>query len=107
MLVRLRPRALARVDDEQEEVDAGRAGDHRAHEALVAGDVDERQAAAVGQVERRVAELDRDAARLLLGQAVGVLARERAHERSLAVVDVTGCADGQRTSRLDQAVLDR
>ena len=106
MLVRLRPRALAGVDDEQEEVDAGRAGDHRAHEALVAGDVDEREPAAVGQVERRVAEVDRDAARLLLGQPVGVLARQRAHEPRLAVVDVPGGADGQRASRLDQAVLD-
>ena len=41
VLVRLRPCALARVDHQQEEVDAGRAGHHRAHEALVAGDVDE------------------------------------------------------------------
>ena len=37
VLVRLRPRALARVDHEQEEVDAGRARDHVAHEALVPG----------------------------------------------------------------------
>ena len=36
MLVRLRPRALARVDHEQEQVDPARAGDHRADEALVA-----------------------------------------------------------------------
>ncbi len=41
VLVRLRPRALARVDHEQEEIDARRAGDHRAHEALVPRDVDE------------------------------------------------------------------
>ena len=41
VLVRLRPCALARVDHEQEEVDAGRAGDHRAHEALVPGHVDD------------------------------------------------------------------
>ena len=37
VLVRLRPRALAGVDDEEEEVDPGRSRDHRAHEALVAG----------------------------------------------------------------------
>ena len=54
------------------QVDPGRAGDHRAHEALVAGHVDDRQPPAGRQRERRVAELDRDAARLLLRQPVGV-----------------------------------
>ena len=69
VLVRLRPRALVRVDHEQEEVDAGRAGDHRAHEALVPGHVDDRQLRPVGQLERRVAEVDRDAALALLAAA--------------------------------------
>ena len=88
VLVRLRARPLARVDDEQEQVDAGRARHHRAHEALVAGDVDHRQPAAARQVERRVAELDRDPPRLFLGQPVGVRARQRLDERRLAVIDV-------------------
>ena len=96
MLVRLRPRALARVDHEQEEVDPGRARDHRAHEALVAGHVDEGELRAVGQLERGVAERDRDPALALLRQPVGVLAGERADEPGLAVVDVPGGADGQR-----------
>ena len=62
MLERLRARALLRVDHEQEQVDAGRAGDHRAHEPLVTRDVDERSAPSVRKLERRVAEVDRDAA---------------------------------------------
>ena len=107
VLVRLRARTFLRVDHEQEEVDAGRAGDHRAHEPLVPGHVDEREAAAVGQLERRVAEVDRDPARLLLGQPVGVLAGERAHEPGLAVVDVAGGADGQRHARTDGRRLRR
>ena len=49
-----------------------------------------------GSAQRRVAERDRDAARLLLGQPVGVDAGERAHERGLAVVDVPGGAERQR-----------
>jgi len=40
------------------------------------------------QRRERVAELDGDAARLLLGQVGGVDARERAQQRGLAVVDV-------------------
>ncbi len=99
MLVRLRARALLRVDHEQEEVDAGGSGDHRAHEPLVAGHVDEREASPVRQLERGVAQVDRDSARLLFGQPVGVLARERAHEPRLAVVDVAGRADRQRHAR--------
>ena len=62
VLVRLRARPLAGVDHEQEEVDARGAGDHRADEALVAGDVDDREAPPVRELERRVAEVDRDTA---------------------------------------------
>ena len=50
----------------------------------------------LGQLERRVAEVDRDPARRLLGQPIRVLARERPDERRLAVVDVPGGADRQR-----------
>ena len=99
VLERLRSRALGRVDHEQEEVDPGRAGDHRAHEPLVAGHVDQREPASVRQLERRVAEVDRDPAPLLLRQPVGVLARQRPHEPRLAVVDVPGSADRQRHVR--------
>ena len=98
MLVCLRPRTLGGVDHEQEEVDTRGAGDHVADEALVPRDVDERQAPPVRKLERRVAEVDRDAALLLLGQAVGVLAGERAYEPRLAVVDVARGSYGERRS---------
>ena len=62
MLVRLRPRAFVRVDHEQEQVDPRRAGDHRAHEALVSGHVDQREPPPVEKLERRVAEVDGDPA---------------------------------------------
>ena len=99
MLVRLRARALAGIDHEEEEVDPGRARDHRAHEALVARNVDHGEPAPVGELERRVAEVDRDPAPLLLGQPVGVLPRQRPHEPRLPVVDVTRGSDGQRHVR--------
>ena len=106
VLVRLRPCPLAGVDHEQEEVDPGRAGDHRAHEALVPGHVHERELRPVGQLERRVAERDRDPALPLLRQPVGVLARQRANEPGLAVVDVSGCPDRQRhPNRLSNSLL--
>ena len=54
------------------QVDARRARDHRAHEPLVARDVDHRQLPPARQRQRRVAELDRDPALALLGQPVGV-----------------------------------
>ena len=58
MLERLRPRALRRVDHEQEKVDAGRAGDHVPDEALVSWAVDEGQVQAAWKFQRRVAEVD-------------------------------------------------
>ncbi len=63
------------------------------------GHVDHRQPAAGRQVERRVAELDRDPALALLRQPVGVDARERADEHGLAVVDVAGGPEGERVHR--------
>ena len=107
VLVRLRPRALGRVDDEQEEVDPGRAGDHVADEALVPGHVDDGEPPPVRQLERRVAEVDRDAALLLLGQPVGVLARQRPDEPGLAVVDVARGAEDQRHATLIPGPLRR
>jgi hypothetical protein len=58
-------------DDEQHEVDASDAGQHRAHETFVAGHVHERRHHVVGDRRMREAELDGDAARLLLLEAVG------------------------------------
>ena len=77
----------------------GRARDHRADEALVARHVDDREPAAVGELERRVAEVDRDPAPLLLREPVGVLPGQRPDEPRLAVVDVARGADGQRHQR--------
>ena len=51
--------------------------------------------------EVREAELRRDAARLLDGQAIGIDPGQRANERRLAVIDVPGsaedCGDGPCT----------
>src|SRR5712691_10930020 len=86
ILVRLRPCAFGRVDHEQEEVDPGRARDHRPDEPLVPGNVDQRQTSPVRKLERRVTEVDGNAAVLLLGQPVRVLPSERAHKPRFAVV---------------------
>ncbi len=106
MLVRLRACALGGVDDEQEEVDPRRAGDHVADEPLVTRDVDEGDPPAVGQVERCVAEVDRDPALLLLGQAVRVLPGQGPDEPGLAVVDVAGRPEAQTRHDLGTHVRD-
>ena len=100
VLVRLRSRALPRVDHEQEEVDARRAGDHRPDEPLVPRHVDQGEPASVDELERRVPEVDRDAAPLLLREAVRVLPGHGSDEPGLAVVDVPGGADRQRHLRV-------
>src|SRR5262249_45922645 len=66
---------------------AGRARDHGLDEALVARHVDEPEAARP-DVEVGEAELDGDAALLLLLEPVGVDAGQRPDERGLAVIDV-------------------
>ena len=64
-------------------------------EPLVAGDVDEPDLDAVA-LEVGEAEVEGDAAPLLLRQPVAVDAGERPHQGGLAVVDVTGGADDER-----------
>ena len=56
---------------------------------LRVGHVDYAHGADLIEHERREPELDGDAAALLLRQPIGVDAGERAHERRLAVIDVT------------------
>ena len=89
---RLRHHALVRRDDEHREVDAADARQHVLHEALVAGDVDDLDREA-GLLEEREPQIDGDAPRLLLGQAIRVDSGEGLHEGGLAVVDVAGGAD--------------
>ena len=93
MLLGLRHHAVVGCDGEQHEIDAVRAGEHVADEALVAGDVDDTGAGAVGQREVGEAEVDRNPALLFFFEAVGVLAGERLDERGLAVIDMAGGAD--------------
>src|SRR5204863_264430 len=60
-------------------------------EVLVTRDVDDPQVGrSLRQVEVSEAQVDGDAAGLFLGQAVGVGAGERAHQRALAMIDVAG-----------------
>ena len=93
MLDRLRLDALGRRHDQQRGIDAGGAGQHVVHEALVARHVDEAELPAVAQVAVGVAEIDGDAARLLFLQAIGVDAGQRFDQRGLAVVDMACGAD--------------
>src|ERR1700674_1514819 len=93
MLLGLRHHAVVGGDGEEYEVDAVRAGEHVADEALVPGDVDDAGAGIVGKGEVGEAEIDRNAALLFFFEAVGVLAGERFDERGLAVIDMTGGAD--------------
>jgi hypothetical protein len=82
-------------DHEQRRVDAVGARQHVAHEALVAGDVDERRDQVPSQINVREAQVDRDPPLLLLLEPVGIGAGEGAHQRALAVVDVARGPDDQ------------
>ena len=92
MLAGLRLNGFVGRDREQHQVDAADAGQHVFDEALVARHVHETQPEIGRQLQVREADIDRNAAPLLLFQAVSVDARECFHERGFAVVDVAGRA---------------
>ena len=93
VLGRLWHRAFVRGNAKDRDIHAERRADHRAQEPLVAGNVDHTRGTDPGQLQVRVACLQRDPAPLLLWKAIGVDSRERLHQRRLAVIDVPGGAD--------------
>ena len=93
MLLGLRHHPIVGGDDEKGEVYAGDAGQHVADEAFVTGDVDESQHPAALEIDIGEAEVDRQAAGLLLRQPVGIDAGERLDQGGLAVIDVSGGGD--------------
>ena len=95
VLARLRHHRLVGGDDEQDRVDPAGARQHVLHEALVPGHVHERHVEPA-DLRVREPEIDRDPARLLFLQPIGIGAGQRLDQRALAVVDVPGGADDDR-----------
>ena len=93
VLQRLWHHAIVGRHDQQGVVDAHGPGGHGVDEFFVAGHVDDAQHLPIGQWQVGVAQLDGDAALLLLFEPVGVGAGQRAHQGGFAVVDVPGGAD--------------
>ena len=93
MLFGLRHDSFVRGNDEEGDVDAGRAGEHVLDEAFVTGDVDDAGLDAIGQRKRGEPEIDRDAAPFLFFPPIGIDPGERLYERGLAVVDMSRGAD--------------
>ena len=110
VLLRLWLPALGRRHHEQAGVDPTDAGQHVAQEPHVARHVDEADRRPRRQHRVGEAEVDRQAAALLLLEPVGVGARQGQHQRRLAVVDVPGGGDdphvaGGRQPRADRAAM--
>ena len=85
--------AVVRGHYEQHQVDGGDAGDHVFDEFFMAGHIDDGS----GIAEMGKADVDGQAARLLLLQAIGIDAGERLDQGGLAVIDVTGGAENKMT----------
>ena len=80
-------------DDEQGDVNAGRASQHVLDERFVTGDVHDTRLDPAGQRQGGKAEIDRDATALFFFPTVGVHTGERFHQCGLSVVDVSRGAD--------------
>jgi hypothetical protein len=93
MLDGLRHHAVIGGHDHQRVVHIADPRQHVLEEALVARHVDKADQLAVRQRHIGKTEIDREAARLLLRQPVGVDAGQRANERRLAMVDMSGRRD--------------
>ena len=88
MLSGLRHRSIVGGNDEQREVDPGSTGKHVVDQLFMAGNIDETEFFGIG-----IAEVDRDASRLLFFQAVAINAGQGFDQRCFAVIDMAGGAD--------------
>ncbi len=93
VLTRLRFDGFIGGNNEQHQVDPAHPGQHVLDEALVARHVHKPQPQGRAELQVRKAQIDGDPATLFLFQAIGIDARERFHERGLAVIDMAGGAD--------------
>ena len=97
MLASLRLDALVCRDDQQDEINSADSGEHVAHEALVAGNVDEAEAQALAVIDRefkvREAQINRYSATFFFLQPVGVDAGQCLDQRGFAVINVAGGTD--------------
>nr|WP_240787078.1 hypothetical protein [Ramlibacter rhizophilus] len=91
--------AVVGGDHQQREIDAADAGDHVAHESLMAGHVDESDQRSPGRRTVGETQVDRDPAGLFLRQPVGVDAGQGAHQQRLAMVDMAGSGDDHDPER--------
>ncbi|MEZ5831798.1 MAG: hypothetical protein R3D05_11515 [Dongiaceae bacterium] len=88
VLTGLRHDAVIGGHNQQHEIDAGRAGQHVVHELFMARHVDEADDPAIRPRPIGKAEIEGDAARLFLRQAVGVDTGQCPHQCRLAMVDM-------------------
>jgi len=100
VLPRLRHDALICGDHQQDQVNAGNAGQHVLDETLVAGHVNDRCLAPRRQHELGKADVDGDAPGLLFGETVGLDPRKGPNQSGFSVVYVAGGADDQVLQRL-------
>ena len=92
MLARLRHDGLVCRHVQHHEIHSADARHHVPDEPFVPRHVDERQCDVVFDGVRK-SEVDCDAARLLFLKAIGIGARQREHERALAVIDMSRGTD--------------
>ena len=92
MLARLGFDGFIGGNHKKNQIDSTRAGKHVADEPLVPGHIHESDAH-VAEIEKREAKINRDPAALLFLEAIRMRARERGHERRLAVINMPGCSD--------------
>ena len=101
MFERLRHNPVIDGDCQKRKIDPACACEHRVNEALVAGNIDEADRLPRSRGHIGEAQVNRDAAGLLILQPVASDARQRFDQSRLAVIDVTGEADNHGGASVD------
>ena len=105
MLDRLRHDAFIGVYDQQHHAQSGQAGDHVLDKSLVAGNVDDAGARAVGQIQIGEAQVNRQAPPLFFLRRIRIDTGQGLYQGRLAMVYVAGRPDDDMSCHLRTASL--
>jgi hypothetical protein len=94
VLACLRHHAFVSSNNEREQIDPMRTGEHVFDEAFMAGNVNEPDPE-IAELEIRETEIDRNAATLFFGKAIRICPCESAYERAFPVIYVAGRANDE------------
>jgi hypothetical protein len=101
----LRHHTFVGRDDQHQEIEPARTGDHGSYKFFVTRYVDDGQTHSIAEFEGRESQFDGDPTRLFLWKTIEVASGQRANQRGLSVIDMAGRTEHEMPGRVRISAL--